>query len=131
MRVMNHVLQPFIGKFVVVSFDNILIYSPTKEIHLYRLREVLKILRKEQFYSNPKRCYLMAENLTFLKFIVLAKEVKADPSKVSAIHELLTPRSIHEVRSFYALTSFYQRFIRNFSRLMAPMTNCLKLKVFE
>ena len=47
MRVMNQALQPYIGKSVVVYFDDILIYSIDPMVHLQHLREVLTVLRRE------------------------------------------------------------------------------------
>ena len=47
MRVMNQALQPYIGKSVVVYFDDILIYNIDPIVHLQHLREVLTVLRRE------------------------------------------------------------------------------------
>ena len=131
MRIMTQVLRPFIGKFLVVYLDDILIYSNTKEQHLNHLWQVCGTLRKEQLYANLKKCTFMADHVVFLGFVVCAAGMSADPEKVRAIVEWKTPSNIQEVCSFHGLTTFYHCFIKGFSIIMAPITNCMKKGEFN
>ena len=56
MRVMHFVLRPYIGVFVVVYFDDILVFSKSLKDHVTDLRTVLQTLRKERLYANMDKC---------------------------------------------------------------------------
>ena len=66
-----------------------------------------------------------------LDYIVTAHGIKADESKVEAIKKWPTPKSIHDVQSCHGLASSYKRFIRNFSTIIALMTEVIKGKSFK
>ena len=53
---MNKVLRPYLRRFVLIFFDNILIYSPNRETHHSRLQQVFDLLRKHKLYVNRKKC---------------------------------------------------------------------------
>jgi beta-lactamase superfamily II metal-dependent hydrolase len=122
MRVMTQVLKPFLGKFVVVNFDDILIFSRSVQEHLSHVEQVLKVLRVEQLYINKDKCSFMRKSTKFLGFIISNQGVEADPVKVQAVQQWPTPQNLFEVRSFHGLATFYRRFIPNFSTIMAPIT---------
>uniref|UniRef100_A0A251UV05 Putative reverse transcriptase domain-containing protein n=1 Tax=Helianthus annuus TaxID=4232 RepID=A0A251UV05_HELAN len=171
---MNQLFRPFIGKFVVVYFDDVLIYSPNFDEHVKHVRQVLTLLRRDNLYAAKKKCVFMVPKVLFLGYVVSgdgiqvdeskvaavkqwpapttitevrsfhAKKkcvfmvpkvlflgyvvsgdgIQVDESKVAAVKQWPTPTTITEVRSFHGLASFYRRFIRNFSSLMAPVTDC-------
>nr|CAN71692.1 hypothetical protein VITISV_015629 [Vitis vinifera] len=130
MRIMTQVLKPFIGRFVVVYFDDILTYSRSCEDHEEHLKQVMRTLRAEKFYINLKKCTFMSPSVVFLGFVVSSKGVETDPKKIKAIVDWPVPTNIHEVRSFHGITTFYRRFIQNFNSIMAPITKCMKPGLF-
>jgi len=73
-RVITQLFRPFIDKFVVVSFDNLLIYSRTQEQHVDHLKQVLSTLQDEKFYANLKKCAFCNDKVVFLGFVVSSEE---------------------------------------------------------
>eukprot|EP00253_Pinus_taeda_P010063 PITA_10063 len=126
MRLMNEVLKEFIGKFVIVYLDDILVYSRSKEEHLRHLNYVLQKLQQEKLLLNPKKCLFIKEELVYLGFVISAEGLKMDPKKIKAIVEWPSPKSVFEVRSFHGLASFYRKFIKNFSKINAPIIETIK-----
>lgn len=125
MRLMNQVFKPFIGHFVVVYFDDILIYSNSLEQHLSHLRQIFVVLREQNLYANGKKCHFLVTKVTFLGYVITDDGISMDPSKVEAITSWPVPTTLHDIRSFHGLASFYRRFIRNFSSIISPVTECM------
>jgi hypothetical protein len=126
MRLMNHVLRAFIGKFVVVYFDDILIYSKSLDEHMIHVRLVLEELRKEKLFANLEKCSFCTDHVVFLGFVVSGKEVEVDETKVQAIKDWQTPVNVSQVRSFHGLAGFCRRFVRDFSTIAAPLNELTK-----
>ena len=129
MRLMNHVLRAFLGKFVVVYFDDILIYSKCLDDHVEHVRCVLDVLRAESLFANLKKCTFCMEKVVFLGYVVSANGIEVDEEKVKAIREWPTPNNASEIRSFHGLASFYRRFIREFSSIATPLNEIVKKNI--
>jgi hypothetical protein len=61
MRLMNEVLKEFIGKFVIVSLDDILVLNQTREEHLRNLQYVMEKLQQQKLLINLQKCTFMQE----------------------------------------------------------------------
>ena len=129
MRLMNHVLRAFIGRFVVIYFDDILIYIKCLDDHIEHLKSVLNVLQKEKLFANLKKCTFCIDKLVFLGFFMSASSIQVDEDKIRAIQEWPSPTSVGSIRSIHGLASFYRRFIKDFSSIATPLTEVIKKNV--
>jgi len=116
MRLMHHVLREFLGKFVVVYFDDILIYSLSKEDHVHHLTSILDTLGKESLFANMEKCIFGMDHVIF----------HVDQEKMMTIKEWPRPKNVSELRSFHGLASFCRRFVPNFSTIATALNELVK-----
>jgi hypothetical protein len=107
MRLMNEVLRAFIGRFVVVYFDDILIYSKSMDEHMEHLRAVFDALRAAHLFANLEKCIFCTERVSFLGYVVTPQGIEVDEMKIDAIQSWPLPQNVTQVRSFLGLAGFY------------------------
>ena len=129
MALMNHILNPYLDKFVIAYLDDVLIYSKTLEEHEQHVRTILNEFRKHKLYAKESKCEFFLSEVKFLGFIVGTDGVKVDPTKVEAVKTWPVPKSITDVRSFLGFVGFYRKFIKNHSAVVAPISNLTKTSV--
>ena len=127
-RLMNDLFEPYIGKFVAVYLDDILVFSSTKEEHYEHLQIVLDILHRAELYCKIKKCTFMAREVKFLGHIVDERGLRPDPDKVAVVKDWPVPTCLKELRSFLGLCNYFRKFIRGYAHLVFPITELLKTK---
>eukprot|EP00253_Pinus_taeda_P012985 PITA_12985 len=127
---MNHILKPYLRKFVLVFFDDIIIYSCTWAAHLHPVDLLLQLLRKHKlFVKMSKFSFGMAE-VEYLGHIVGREGVKVDPKKIQVMQEWPQPKTLKSLRGFLGLIGYYRKFVRNYGCIAKPLTQLLKKNSF-
>ncbi|XP_026451326.1 uncharacterized protein LOC113351588 [Papaver somniferum] len=127
---MNKVFQPFLRKFVLVFFDDLLIYSKSLEEHLLHLSQVLDLLRQHSLFANFKKCNFSQPQLNYLGHLISTDGVSANPEKLSAMQTWPQPQNLKQLRGFLGLTEYYRRFIKGYGNISKPLTDMLKKNSF-
>jgi hypothetical protein len=123
---MNNIFGEWLDDFVVVYIDDILVYNNSMEEHVEHLRKVFQRLRKNKLYVKFKKCKFRVTKVDFLGHRITQEGLKMDDHKVKTISDWEPPRSVLALRSFLRLVSYYCKFIKNFARIVTPLTNLLK-----
>jgi hypothetical protein len=126
MRLMNEVLCPFIDKFVVVYFDDILIYNKSLNEHIEHLCAVFCALREARLFANLEKCTFCTDRVAFLSYVVTPQGIEVDEAKNEAIKSWLIPATLTQLQSFLQLVGFYWRFVRDFSTIATPLNDLMK-----
>ncbi|CAI7878745.1 unnamed protein product [Closterium sp. NIES-54] len=123
---MNHILRPLLDECVVVYLDDILIYSKNMKEHVEHLRKVFEILRKNKFYVKLSKSDFALKKIQFLGHMVSAEGVHVDPRKIEAVKKWKVPENMKELQQFLGFTNYYNRFVPQYAKIAAPLTDLLK-----
>ena len=129
MHLMHETFREYLDDFVLVFLDDILIFSNTLEEHEEHVRKVLETLAKSKLYAKESKCEFFKTEVEFLGHIVGRDGVRMMEDKVQAVAEWPVPKNVRDVRAFLGTAGYYRKFIKDFSRISAPITELTKEKV--
>jgi hypothetical protein len=107
---MNHVFGPFLHHFVLVFFDNILIYSKTWPSHLSHVNQILHLLSKHQLFLKQSKCAFGASEVEYLGHIVGNDGFRVDHKKIESMQDWPRLKILKSLRGFLGLTRYYRFF---------------------
>ena len=93
------------------------------------MRIVLQLLRDHQLYAKFSKCEFWLTEVRFLGHMESTSSVSVDLEEVEVMMSWERPKSVFEIHSFLGLAGYYRRFIKDFSRLAAPMMTLIRKEV--
>jgi hypothetical protein len=128
---MNEVFRTMLRKFVLVFFDDILVYSKDWNSHMIHLDEVLQTLEEHGLVANRKKCLFAQPSVDYLGHVINRRGVAVDPSKIESVMKWPTPKNVKGVRGFLGLTGYYRKFIKDYGKVARPLTDLTKKDAFH
>ena len=128
---MNDVFKEQLRRYVLVFFDDILVYSSTWQEHLKHLQVVLELLRNHELFVKKTKCTFGQQEVHYLGHIISQEGVCVDPEKITAMVQWPLPRSPRAMRGFLGLTGYYRKFIQDYGKIAAPLTQMLRKNSYK
>jgi hypothetical protein len=127
---MNDVFRKHLRKFVLVFFDDILIYSQSMTDHLLHLQIIFELLKEHQLVAKRSKCAFGISQVEYLGHVISKEGVAIDPKKIQAVRDWPEPQNVKQLRGFLGLTGYYRRFVKNYGSISKPLTQLLKKDAF-
>jgi Reverse transcriptase (RNA-dependent DNA polymerase) len=109
---MNSIFKPYLRKFILVFFYDILIYSNDFSQHLEYLTKALQLLRENQLFAKRSKCEFATDIIEYLGHIINSEGVSIDPHKIQAMVTWPIPHIVKQLRGFRGLMGYYRKFIK-------------------
>ena len=110
-RLVNKMFNKQIGRNMEVYMDDMLVKSKKELAHLDDLRETFATLKQYQMKLNPSKCVFRVASGKFLGFMVSQRGIEANPEKVHAIINMVSPRTVKEVQKLTGRIAALKRFV--------------------
>ncbi|CAK9829692.1 Retrovirus-related Pol polyprotein from transposon 17.6 [Anthophora retusa] len=130
-RIFQRFLNEIFGKLVrqnklLLYLDDFLVATQTTNEHLKILDEVFQLARKHDLQFRLDKCSFLFRQITYLGYSITDNGISPTKENIESVADYPIPRNTKEVQRFIGLTSYFRRFIRNFSTIARPLYDFLR-----
>ncbi len=126
---LNDVLFEYLHQFCQIYLDDIIIYSKILKKHKRHVWLILHRLRKIDLQMNINKCKFHVQEIIFLKLLIFIERLKMNSWKIQTIIEWSIFINLTQIQFFIDFCNFYQRFIKNFSKIVCLMIQLTQKKI--
>ena len=120
--IMNDLFQDMINQRNMATFiDNIIVATDTEKGHDKLVEKVLKRLEENNLFIKPEKCQWKVKEIEFLGIVIGPQGVEIQKKKVNRVLSWPVPKNVKEVQKFLGLANYYRQFIKDFTRIAAPL----------
>ena len=123
---MSTVLNGLVGESAICYLDDVLLMGRTPHDMIQRIVEVFNRFRGARLKIHPQKCRFACDKVVYLGMEFSANGVSPQKDKVSVVKNFIPCSNPKEVKSFLGLTSYFRRFIQNYSQITAPLRALLQ-----
>lgn len=121
-----HTFFPYLHKFILVLFDDILIYSHNWDMHIEHVKQALEILKREKFFLKFNKCVFGQQKIEYLLHIIIDQRVKVNQKKKRML-DWPQLANVLELCRFIGIQDNIKSFFYNYRILARPLSNLLKI----
>jgi len=126
---MNDVLFEYLHQFCQIYLDDIIIYSKILKKHKQHVWLILNRLREVDLQININKCEFHVQEIIFLELLIFIEELKMNSRKIQAVVKWSILNNLTQIQSFIDFCNFYQRFIKNFSKIVHSIIQLIQKKI--
>ena len=124
-RFMDTIMLPH-SSYAFAYLDDVTIWSHDIPSLVLKTRRILSTFRRFQLRIKPSKCQFHVTTVNLLGFTVSHGSITPDISRLSAVQNWITPKTVKDVQKFLGFANFYRRFIPNYAGLAKPLTQLLR-----
>ncbi len=126
---MNNVLFEYLHQFCQIYLDDIIIYSKILKKHKQHVWLILHELQKINLQMNINKCEFHVQEIIFLELLIFIERLKINSRKIQMIIKWSIFINLTQIQFFINFCNFYQRFIKNFSKIVYLIIQLTQKKI--
>src|SRR5882762_4885830 len=130
-RFMSENLREYLNEYVVVYFDDIIIFSDNLEDHWRHVRTVLQRLKEKRINLKLKKCEFAVQETEYLGHMINGDSTRMQEDKLKSILEWPTPKNCKDIEEFRGMAGYYRQYIKYFTDRMQALNERIRSKKFE